>query len=114
LAAAFFSEIAGEMHGEPAEAALAVSAHIGERLGEFARQGEDAIPPVFSPAGGWFRRNRPGKDSKMAERVAYVNESLDRYAGDLLRPLLQRRAEAVAALSSLASALESWREASGS
>jgi hypothetical protein len=114
LAAAFFSDIAGEMHGEPAEAALAVSAHVGERLGDFARQGVDAIPPVLSPAGGWFRRNRPGKDSKMAERVAYVAESLDRYAGDVLRPLLQRRAEAVAALSSLASSIESWRGASGS
>jgi hypothetical protein len=113
-AAAFFSDIASEMHGEPAEVALGLSAHVGERMGAFARLGESAVPPVASTAGGWFRRNRPGKDSNFADRVTYVAESLDRYAGDLLRPVLQRRAEAVAALSSLASAIESWRGASGS
>ncbi|HUF95301.1 MAG TPA: GTPase [Acidimicrobiia bacterium] len=113
-AAAFFSDIAGEMHGEPAEVALGLSAHVGERLGEFARQGKSAVPPVVSPAGGWFRRNRPAKDSNMTDRVTYVAESLDRYAGDLIRPVLQRRAEAIAALSSLASAIQSWRATSGS
>jgi hypothetical protein len=114
LAAAFFSDLAGELLGEPAEVALGLSAHVGERLGEFVRQGEDAVPPVVTPAGGWFRRSRPGKDANRPDRITYVAESLDGYAGDLLRPALQRRAEAVAALASLASAIESWRGASGS
>lgn len=126
LAAAFFSGLAGELTGEPSEVSLEISAHVGERLRELAAEAEAAVPPEMGEMApgrkdrpgsrwtGWFRRDRAGVDPNREHRVAYISESLDRYAGDLIRPALRRRAEAVADLSALVNSVENWRGMSGS
>ena len=123
LAAAFFSGLAGELTGEPSELALGISAHVGERLREMAMDAEAAVPPApgrkgpdrrGGRLGGWFRYDRAGVDANRDRRAAYVAERLDRYAGDLIRPALHRRAQAVADLSALVNAIENWRGTRGS
>ena len=125
LVAGFFAGLAGELTGEPSEAALEISAHVGERLRELATEADVAIPrdtgrkvsrrPDRSGGrGGWFRLERGSADVNREHRVRYVAESLDRYAGDRIRPLLRRRAEAVADLSALVNAVENWRSTAGS
>lgn len=113
LAAAFFSGLAGELTGEPSEVALGISAHVGERLRELALKAEAAMPSETGRK-GWFRSERAGVDANRERRVAHVAESLDIYAGDLIRPVLRRRAEAVADLSALVNAVGNWRRMSGS
>ncbi|MEX0796814.1 MAG: GTPase [Acidimicrobiia bacterium] len=113
LAAAFFSGLAGELTGEPSEVALGISAHVGERLRELAIEAEAAVPPETGRK-GWFRSVSAGVDANRERRVAHVAESLDSYAGDLIRPVLRRRAEAVADLSALVNAIENWRGTRGS
>lgn len=114
LAAAFFAGLAGELTGEPSEVALGASAHVGERLGEFVARAELEVPPEIVPERNWLRWGRRGRDANLDQRVAHVAESLDRYAGDMLRPALRSRAGAIADLSSLVNAIENWRRASGS
>ncbi|MEX2132719.1 MAG: hypothetical protein WEB67_01160, partial [Acidimicrobiia bacterium] len=113
LAAAFFSGLAGDLTGEPSEVALGISAHVGERLRELAIEAEAAVPPETGRK-GWFRSVSAGVDANRERRVAHVAESLDSYAGDLIRPVLRRRAEAVADLSALVNAIENWRGTRGS
>lgn len=128
LAAAFFSGLAGELTGEPSEVALEISAHVGERLRELTAEAEIALPPApdekapkrknrrFGRREGasWFRYRRAGKDANRERRVSHVAESLDTYVGDLIRPVLRRRAEAVADLAALVNAIENWRATRGS
>ena len=128
LAAAFFSGLAGELTGEPSEVALGISAHVGERLRELTAEAEIEQPPApdekaptrkgrrFGRRAGasWFRYQRAGVDANRERRVAHVAASLDSYAGDLIRPVLRRRAEAVADLSALVNGIENWRGTRGS
>ncbi len=123
IAAGFFAALAGELTGEPSEVALGLSAHVGERLRELSAEAEVAVPYETGQKDqtdhggrrtGWFRRDRGGGDAKREGRVAHVSESLDSYAGGLIRPVLRRRAEAVADLSGLVNELENWRGTSGS
>jgi hypothetical protein len=126
LAAAFFAGLASELAGDPSEVALEISAHVGERLRELAAEAETAVPSETEETGpgrrdrrpsrrtGWFRRGHASVDPNQERRVAFVAERLDRYAGDLIRPSLRRRAEAVADLSALVNAVESWRGTAGS
>lgn len=123
IAAGFFSALAGELSGEPSEVALGISAHVGERLRELTAEAEIELPTgrdekaptrkdrLFGRREGasWFRYQRAGVDANRDRRVAHLSESLDRYAGDLIRPVLRRRAEAVADLSALVNAVENWR-----
>jgi hypothetical protein len=111
--------------GDPSEVALEISAHVGERLRELAAEAETALPPETGEEGparkdrrgrwtDWFRRDHASVDPNQERRVAYVADSLDSYAGDLIRPVLRRRAEAVADLSALVNAVENWRRTAGS
>lgn len=125
LVAEFFARLAGELTGEPSEVALEISAHIGERLRSLANEAESAVPSEAGKGpgggdrrpgrrGGWFRRSRADADPTRERKVAYVSEGLDRYAGDLIRPVLRHRAEAVADLSALVNSVENWRGTLGS
>jgi len=128
LAAGFFSGLAGELTGEPSEVALEISAHVGERLREMVSEAETAVPPdpeEEAPTrkdrragrrtgASWFRYRRGGGHDNGERRAAHLSENLDAYAGGLIRPPLRRRAEVVADLSELVTAIENWRQVQGS
>ncbi len=108
----FFADLSGQLWGPVAEAAMALSAHVGEDLRSFLRHVETQAITVTTKS-KWFRKvsgaGTPGTGPLVTE--AEVVEYLDGLVNADLRPGLKDRAAVVANLASLAVAIAETRGA---
>ncbi|MDH3462770.1 MAG: 50S ribosome-binding GTPase [Acidimicrobiia bacterium] len=113
--AAFFSRLAEELWGGGADAALELSAHIGEDLRAIARSLE--LPPQVDRSrpgrGRWRARTGGAPAPNSLAGSDQVARELDGLVSAGLRPFLRQRADCVAQLTSLSVALSQLRSEAG-
>lgn len=115
--AAFFSHLAQEMSGPASEAALGLSAHIGEDLGSIVRSAEARLPEVAVPSRNrmrWRRRSEISDNGDLTPlREGHISTELDTLVDRSLRPQLRQRATVVSNLAVLAVSLAELRRSHG-
>lgn len=111
LLASFFNQLGDEMSGEAAEAAHALSAHIGEKVRDVIRRAEAEIPPKREFEGGWSLRRRQPTDLSLPERLALVRDQIDAEVSSAVLPGVRQRATARASLAGLAVEIAEFRNA---
>ncbi len=107
--AGFFAALADELVGKPSEAALEVSAHVGEELRGILRTAEAEVPIDLISKRGFLSSNV--QDRNIDARTDFVERRLLSYVDEMMKPVLRSRAVAISRLAELATAAGGLRSA---